>query len=313
MQKKMLIASLLFLGVFFALTGEAMAQEKEIGSYAIDLSIAVSPMNAENACLAGTMLDGVVVNPGEEFSFNDTVGRRTTDKGFSAGYIASQSRSDMAVGGGVCMTASILHQAVKAAGLEVLERHNHCIQISYLPLGEDAAVQYGVQDFRFRNNLNVPVIIRTTVDDRLKIAINIEEKPKNVYLNGVLLKFDTQPVIYEGALLVPAWSIAESLQGKVSFIAQNQSMVFLKDDTKIVFTVGKSNAWVNGKEKQMGAAVRIINNRTMIPLRFIASELGAGLTWNASSQSASMHMPQYHWAMNVSGGRQAAAGRYQLT
>ncbi|MEN6461647.1 MAG: VanW family protein, partial [Syntrophomonas sp.] len=220
MHKKMLISLMLFIGVFFGLTGQAKAQESEIGSYAIDLSIAVSSMNAENACLAGTMLDGVVVNPGEEFSFNDTVGMRTTAKGFSAGYIASQSRSDMAVGGGVCMTASILHQAVKAAGLEVLERNNHCIQISYLPLGEDAAVQYGVQDFRFRNNLSVPVIIRTTVDDSLKIAINIEDKPKNVYFNGSLLKFDTEPVIYDGVLLVPAWTMAESLQAKVSWIAE---------------------------------------------------------------------------------------------
>lgn len=302
MRKTILISLLLFLGVFFCLTGQAMAQEKEIGSFAIDLSIAVSPMNAENACLAGTMLDGVVVNPGEEFSFNDTVGRRTTDKGFSAGYIASQSRSDMAVGGGVCMTASILHQAVKAAGLEVLERHNHCIQISYLPLGEDAAVQYGVQDFRFRNNLNVPVIIRTTVDDSLKIAINIEDKPKNVYFNGSLLKFDTQPIIDQGALLVPAWTMAETLHGKVSWIAQNQSMVLTKDDTKIVFTVGQSNAWVNGKEKQMGATVRIINNRTMVPLRFIAKELGADLTWNVSVQSASMRMPEYRLAGIVTAG-----------
>jgi hypothetical protein len=312
MQKKILISLLLFLGVFFGLTGEVKAQEKEIGAYAIDLSIAVSPMNAENASLAGTMLDGVVVNPGEEFSFNDTVGRRTTAKGFSAGYIASQSRSDMAVGGGVCMTASILHQAVKAAGLEVLERHNHCIRISYLPLGEDAAVQYGVQDFRFRNNLNIPVIIRTIVDDRLKIAINIEEKPKNVYFNGSLLKFDTPPVIDHGALLVPAWTMAQTLQGKVSWIAQNQSMVLTKDNTRIVFTVGQSNAWVNGKEKQMGAAVRIINNRTMIPLRFIANELGADLTWNVSSQSASLRMPEYRLAGVVASGGQAVE-RYQLT
>ena len=202
------------------------------------------------------------------------------------------------------MTASILHQAVKAAGLEVLERHNHCIRISYLPLGEDAAVQFGVQDFRFRNNLNVPVIIRTTVDDRLKIAINIEEKPKNVYFNGSLLQFDTPPFIDQGVLLVPAWTMAEILQGKVSWIAQNQSMVFTKDDTRIVFTVGQSNAWVNGKEKQMGAAVRIINNRIMIPLRFIASELGADLTWIVSSQSASLRMPEYRLAGVVASGGQ---------
>lgn len=309
MRKKILISLLLFLGLLFGLTGQASAQE--IGSYSIDLSIAVSPMNAENACLAGTMLDGVVVNPGEEFSFNDTVGRRTIDKGFSAGYIASQSRSDMAVGGGVCMTASILHQAVKAAGLEVLERHNHCIRISYLPLGEDAAVQYGVQDFRFRNNLNVPVIIRTTVDDSLKIAITTEDKPKFVYFNGSLLKFDTQPVIDQGALLVPVWTMAETMQGKVSWSGQNQCIVFTKDDTRIIFTIGQSTAWVNGKEKQMGAVVRIINNRTMIPLRFIANELGADLTWNVSSQSASMRMPDYRLAGVFSSGEQS--GMYQLS
>lgn len=310
MHRTWLMSTLVFIGLFFGLTGQANAQE--IGSYSIDLSIAVSPMNAENACLAGIMLDGAVVNPGDEFSFNDTVGRRTAAKGFSAGYIASQtSHSDMAVGGGVCMTASILHQAVKDAGLEVLERHNHCIRISYLPLGEDAAVQYGVQDFRFRNNLNVPIIIRTTVDDSLKIAITIEDKPKYVYFNGSLLKFDTQPIIDRGTLLVPVWTMAQTLDGQISWVGENQSIIFIKGDTRIVFTVGQSTAWVNGKEKQMGVVVRIINNRTMVPLRFIANELGAELTWNVASQSASMHIKDVRLAGLVTGG--TCANRYQLT
>jgi vancomycin resistance protein YoaR len=57
------------------------------------------------------------------------------------------------------MTASILHQAVKNAGLKVVERHNHVTKVNYLPPGEDAAITWGVQDFRFKNTLKNPVRI----------------------------------------------------------------------------------------------------------------------------------------------------------
>ncbi len=74
------------------------------------------------------------------------------------------------------MTASILHQAVKNAGLEVIERHNHVTEVNYLPLGEDAAITWGVEDYRFKNTLNNPVRINVIFTDySLRIEIN-EEK-----------------------------------------------------------------------------------------------------------------------------------------
>ncbi|HWP98699.1 MAG TPA: VanW family protein [Syntrophomonadaceae bacterium] len=285
----------LFLLFFFMLSAPVSAQE--IGSYEIPLSIAVSPMNADNACLAAKYLDGVTVAPGEEFSFNTSVGMRTTDRGFTSGYIASQSRNEKAVGGGVCMTASILHQAVKSAGLQVLERHNHCIQISYLPLGEDAAVQYGVEDFRFKNSLGMPLVIHSTIGETLRISITEEDKPIQVYHDAQLLKFDTPPFIQNDCLLVPINTIADSMDGQVSWDPSLQTVSFNKGEFNIRFTIGSTRVLLNGQEKVLDIPTQTINDRTMVPLRFVAEALGGIVNWDPISQTAFITtkiIPAYH-------------------
>jgi hypothetical protein len=108
--------------------------------------------NMLNAVKAAEYLDGVVVPPGEVFSYNATVGPWTAKRGFVVGYAISGGRYVPARGGGVCRTSTVLYGAVLDAGLAVVERHAHSLPVEYAPLGRDATVSYGRADLKFGNN-----------------------------------------------------------------------------------------------------------------------------------------------------------------
>jgi vancomycin resistance protein YoaR len=129
-----------------------------LGSYTITFNAleAKSP-SFFNACRAGQYLNGKVIAAGEIFSFNAAVGPRIKTRGFIPGIIFVGSTKVPETGGGVCRTATLLHNAVMAAGLEVVERHRHSQPVTYVPPGKDATVYYGSLDYRFRNNGLFPV------------------------------------------------------------------------------------------------------------------------------------------------------------
>lgn len=110
-------------------------------------------------------LNGVIVEPGEELSYNETVGERTEEKGYKPAPAYSGNRLVDSVGGGVCQGSSTLYNCVLLADLEVVTRLCHGATVSYLPIGLDAAVNWGTTDFVFRNNWNFPVKIEAEVSD----------------------------------------------------------------------------------------------------------------------------------------------------
>ena len=122
-----------------------------------------------NIELASQKINCKVLAPGEEFSFNNTVGRRTEAEGYEEAPIIIRTedgpQKGYGVGGGVCQLSSTIYNAVDEAGLEVTERHMHSKDVGYVPKGEDATVAYGKVDFRFRNNRQFPVMIKTSVDE----------------------------------------------------------------------------------------------------------------------------------------------------
>ncbi|MCD7839197.1 MAG: VanW family protein [Erysipelotrichaceae bacterium] len=104
----------------------------------------------------------VILLAGETFSFNDTVGERTTENGFgyAAAYLNGETVQE--IGGGVCQASSTLYNAVVLANLEVVERSNHTYISSYVPLGRDATVSWGGPDFKFTNDTDYPIKIVTS-------------------------------------------------------------------------------------------------------------------------------------------------------
>ncbi len=125
-----------------------------------------------NVRRAAEAVNGVILNPGDEFSYNDTVGERTEERGYHEAVAYSGNEVIEEYGGGVCQTSSTLYMAVLRADLEVTERVNHSVTVSYTPLGEDATVSWGGPDFRFRNNTDYPIkIIAEQVDGQMIATI----------------------------------------------------------------------------------------------------------------------------------------------
>ena len=117
-------------------------------------------------------INGVVVEPGETFSYNETLGERTAEKGYKPAPAYSGTRLTDAIGGGVCQGSSTLYNCVLLADLEVVERFCHGATVAYLPLGLDAAVNWGTTDFRFRNNFHFPIRIEAeTTEDLVRMRI----------------------------------------------------------------------------------------------------------------------------------------------
>lgn len=125
-----------------------------------------------NVTLAAKYMNGTILNPGEEFSYNGVVGQRTTERGFKAAGAYSNGQLIDEVGGGVCQPSSTLYMAVLRADLEVTERTNHSMTVSYTPLGEDATVSYGSLDFKFKNNTDYPIKLVTVREgSQMKVTI----------------------------------------------------------------------------------------------------------------------------------------------
>lgn len=116
-----------------------------------------------NLTIAMKKLDGVVIAPGEVFSYNKTLGKRTVEEGYREAGGFSGGRVVQMLGGGICQISSTLYNAVVYANLEILERHNHMFLAGYVGAGRDATVSYGTLDFRFKNTRKYPIMIKTSI------------------------------------------------------------------------------------------------------------------------------------------------------
>jgi len=118
-----------------------------------------------NVTVAAQALNGQVIQPDQEFSFNAVVGPRTEDRGFKEAPIIYAGKLVPGIGGGVCQASSTLFNAAAAAGMTLLERHNHSHPVPYVLPGRDAAVSSSALNLRFRNDLGVPIAILTRVEN----------------------------------------------------------------------------------------------------------------------------------------------------
>ena len=118
-------------------------------------------------------INGTCLEPGETFSFNQTVGKRTTDRGFKVATAYSAGDVTEEVGGGICQVSTTLFNAAVKADLQIVERHNHSLTVAYVDNGKDATVNWGSQDLRFKNNTGdkVYILCYLTEDKRVRFGI----------------------------------------------------------------------------------------------------------------------------------------------
>ena len=125
--------------------------------------------NLRRACES---MNGLVLQPGEVFSYNDTLGPRTKENGYLRAGAYSGWELVQAYGGGICQGSSTIYGAALYADLEIVHRKNHGYTVSYAEPGLDATVNWGGPDFQFRNSTHFPIRIAAEVADGIvKVSI----------------------------------------------------------------------------------------------------------------------------------------------
>lgn len=116
-----------------------------------------------NLKLAASKLNGVVLQPGVEWSFNETVGDRTEKEGYKIAHVITAGEMVDGLAGGTCQISTTLFGASFFAGLDIVRTTNHSRPSTYVPMGLDATVVYPTVDLKMRNPYDFPVVIHYRV------------------------------------------------------------------------------------------------------------------------------------------------------
>lgn len=151
---------------------ESTVNENEISRFSTTL-YNKEENRVHNIKTAAKKLNHTVIEPGETFSFNETVGERTQARGYKKASILVDGEKKTGTGGGICQISSTIYNAALDADMKILERHKHSKEVPYVPVGKDASVVYGSKDFRFKNTKEYPVeILITVTEDEVQVTLN---------------------------------------------------------------------------------------------------------------------------------------------
>ena len=133
-----------------------------IGSYRTNFSPNIEGRN-ENIRLAAQYMNNYLLMPGEVFSYNKVTRLKTVSNGYKNATVIVNGEIEEGLGGGVCQVSSTLYNSVLYSGLEIVQRRPHSIPSSYVNYGRDAVVSDNAIDFKFKNNYDFPVYLKTYV------------------------------------------------------------------------------------------------------------------------------------------------------
>ena len=186
-------------------TEDVKSIDTVLGSYSTTFNQSQYGRNY-NITLALDRCDGSVVMPGETFSYNQVVGKRTIDAGYKEAGAYAGGKVIQEIGGGICQVSSTLYNAVLYADLEIVERSNHYFETSYVTTGRDATVSWGTVDFKFKNNRTYPIKIEAVAKNGInKISILgiKEEKEYEIVIQSKVTSIIEQEIKYENDYSIP--------------------------------------------------------------------------------------------------------------
>ncbi|HEX2495576.1 MAG TPA: VanW family protein, partial [Gaiellaceae bacterium] len=160
--------------------GRTTAEAKRMGITGVVSSYTTSyggtPGRLHNVQLVARLIDDTLIRPGQIFSFNQTTGERTPEKGFQSAPVIINGELQNGIGGGVCQVSTTVFNAAFEAGLSITSRTNHALYISHYPQGRDATVNYPDLDLRFQNDTDRWLLLRTFVGTS-ELTVNLYGKP----------------------------------------------------------------------------------------------------------------------------------------
>jgi len=184
---------------------------------------------AYNVSVAARAFDELLVAPGEEVSFNKVVGPRSSEAGYRNAPVIINNEFVEGIGGGVCQVSTTLYNSVLLANLEIVERTNHSLPVSYVPIGRDATVVYESIDFKFRNNTGNYLFIKSYVHGgyiTFKIFGNTVYK-RDVVINSWVVKEIEPKTVYENDPTLPKGEQVVKQEGSKGFKAFAERVVML--------------------------------------------------------------------------------------
>lgn len=202
---------------------EDIASKYGMITYAVTNASSSSSNRLSNIRLALQLINGTRIAPGETFSFNDTVGKRTTERGFKLATAYSSGEVTEDVGGGICQVSTTLFNAVVKADMQIDERHNHSLTVAYVDKGKDAAVNWKSQDLKFTNTSEDDVYLVCVLTDDKRVRIGVFGK---LLPNGETIEIEAQTTgtidydtVYQPSLSLAPGTTNVTQKGKNGYTA----------------------------------------------------------------------------------------------
>jgi vancomycin resistance protein YoaR len=144
-------------------------------NHAINSKVFSSFLNNSNyplSILSAEAINNYVLFPGEVFSFNKVVEKRTAEKRYRPATVIIKGEFPEDIGGGICQVSTTLFNAVDNAGINVIQRSSRSREVSYVLPGRDATASWNGPDLIFKNNYNQPILIQAkTLEDKLIVNV----------------------------------------------------------------------------------------------------------------------------------------------
>src|SRR5680860_200968 len=206
-----------------------------------------------NIALAAARINGVLVAPGEVFSFNKTLGDVSSFTGYKQAYVILGGRTVLGDGGGVCQVSTTLFRAILDAGLPIVERQAHAYRVGYYeqdsPPGLDATVYSPSPDLKFKNDTDNYILIQSFVDPnvlRLTFVLYGTKDGREVSMTKPVITSQTPPPppLYQDDPTLPKGEVKQ-----VDFAAWGARVYFtrtVKKDGKEIISdkfVSNYRAW----------------------------------------------------------------------
>ncbi|MDR1538293.1 MAG: VanW family protein [Clostridiales bacterium] len=274
---------------------------QKLSSYTTRFS--ASDVNRNHNMELGGYKNNVIVKSGASFSFNKNTGNSTTTaNGWRESIILVNSVRTKGIGGGICQCSSTIYSAVKQVSkLTILERHPHSVPVGYVPVANEAMVNYGTSDFRFRNDNSFDIFTFTAIDHAAGALTSsiyrinpIQQTNPSVEVDGKRLSFNVPPTIIDSRVYVEMRSIFEFLGFSVSYEPASKATSMKKGGLEFLLENGSDSKNIiridNGIRKSIPITypVIIISDRTMLALRFVGELTGYEVGWDAGKYAASL-------------------------
>ena len=181
-------------------------------------------------------IDGLVLQPGESFDFNEYIGERTAEKGYKMAHGIFNGDMRDELGGGICQANTMLYQSVTKADLQVDERKNHTIPSTYVDKGTDATVTWKSPNFRFTNNSEYPIAIHAYYAD-LHVTVEIYGRllpdGQHIELVGEHVRTISASTVYVADSSLPVGTTSTVSSGRTGYDYKSYKVWYDKDGNEI--------------------------------------------------------------------------------